>query len=275
MSYDGYYEYVPVGEKRRKAQQAAEKLRKKNPGIAPVLVSGRKLAVTWWGKAWNGNLESYSDYENRLDRGRSYVRNGAVLDLQISSGKVAALVQGSRAKPYQVEIEIKPLAKEAWEKIRKSCEGKIESLQELLEGHFPKALSELFTAKGSGLFPSPKEISLRCSCPDWASMCKHVSAVLYGIGARLDENPALFFTLRGVQVEELISQAIREKTRDLLGRAERKSRRILEEDDVMAVFGLDGAGPALNTGINPGIHAGIQEETGPKPKKRGRPRKNL
>jgi len=239
MSFYGFPEYVPVAERKRKAQKAVEKLKKKNSDISPVVIQGRKLASTWWGKAWNDNLESYSDYANRIDRGRSYVRNGAVLDLKIEKGTVVALVQGSSSKPYRVEIEIRQIEDDVWGRIKKSCEGKIESLQELIDGKFPKALSELFTAKGSGLFPSPKEITLGCSCPDWAVMCKHVAAVLYGVGARLDENPALFFTLRSVNIEELITEAIRGKTKDMLGRTGAKSRRILEDADVAAMFGVE------------------------------------
>jgi uncharacterized Zn finger protein len=239
MSYNGYPKYVSVAEKKRKTQKAVEKLKKKNSNISPIVIQGRRLANTWWGKAWNDNLESYSDYENRIDRGRSYVRNGAVLDLKIEKGTVAALVQGSSSKPYKVVIEIYQIKDDVWDNIKKSCEGKIESLQELIDGKFPKALSELFTAKGSGLFPTPKEIAFGCSCPDWAVMCKHVAAALYGVGARLDENPALFFTLRNVNVEELISEAIRGKTKDMLGRTGAKSRRILENTDVVGMFGVD------------------------------------
>lgn len=239
MSYSRYPKYVSAAEKKRKAQKSVEKLRKKNPDISPVVIQGRKLARTWWGKAWNDNLESYSDYENRIDRGRTYVRNGAVLDLKIDKGTVNAKVQGSRAKPYDVVIEIDPIEDRVWKKIKKSCEGKIDSLQELIDGKFPKALSELFTAKGSGIFPSPKEIRFGCSCPDVAVMCKHVAAALYGIGARLDENPALFFTLRDIEMDELIKEAIREKTKDMLGKDGTKSRRILDEVDATAMFGVE------------------------------------
>jgi hypothetical protein len=109
MSYYGFPEYVPVAERKRKAQQAVEKLKKKNPDISPVIIEGRKLVRTWWGKAWNDNMESYSDYGNRIGRGRSYVRNGAVLDLKIEKGTVIALVQGSSAKPYKIEIQIRQI----------------------------------------------------------------------------------------------------------------------------------------------------------------------
>ncbi|CAA7601227.1 Zinc finger SWIM-type profile [Acididesulfobacillus acetoxydans] len=239
MAYYGFPQYVSVAEKRAKAQKSLEKLRKKNPEIAPVIIEGRKLARTWWGKAWNDNLESYSDYANRLGRGRSYVRRGAVLDLRIAPGKVAALVQGSSAKPYRVEITVQPLSKRNWLAITSACEGKIDSLPELLAGKFPKALAELFTVQGKGLFPAPKEISLSCSCPDWATMCKHVAAVLYGVGVRLDEDPALFFVLRNLKVEELVTQAIVRKSETLLKKSGRKSGRIIDNGDLAGMFGIE------------------------------------
>lgn len=240
MAYDsGFPDYVSVAEKRRKAQKSVEKLRKKNPDISPVIIEGTKVAKTWWGKSWNDNLESYSDYANRIGRGRSYVRHGAVLDLKITQGEIKALVQGSVAKPYQVTISILPLSSTLWQRITKDCAGQIDSLQELMAGKFPKKLSEVFTAKGKGLFPATKEIKLQCSCPDGAYMCKHVAAVLYGIGARLDDDPSLFFVLRNVKVENLISEAISQKTETLLEKSNVKSRRIIEDTDLADLFGIE------------------------------------
>jgi len=238
-SYDGFRKYITAEEKRAKAQRSIEKLQKKNTELSPVVISGRTLAKTWWGKAWNDNLESYSDYSNRMGRGKSYVRNGAVLNLIIAPGKITALVQGSRAKPYKVEITIEPLSESTWKTITKACEGKIESLQELIDGKFPKALAELFTVQGKGLFPAPREISFNCSCPDWANMCKHVAAVLYGIGARLDENPELFFSLRNVNIDQLVSKAIAQNTETLLKKSDKKSKRVIENDDISAMFGIN------------------------------------
>jgi uncharacterized Zn finger protein len=240
MGYYSYYPpYVTVTEKKEKAAKKLAQLRKKDPDIQPVVIEGSILAKTWWGKSWNKNLESYADYSNRIGRGRSYVRNGAVLDLKIQPGEVKALVQGSESKPYVVIIKIKPIQKTNWIKIKESCQGQLESLPELLEGNFPKALSAIFMAKGEGLFPSSDEIKLSCSCPDWASMCKHVAATLYGIGARLDENPMLFFTLRNADVHELISQAVDDHTQKLLKIAENKSARVLYDMDLEDMFGID------------------------------------
>lgn len=237
--YYGYPRYVSVGEKRAKARRKLEQLKKKRPGIRPVVVEGNSLARTWWGKAWNGNLSKYADYSNRVGRGRSYVWHGAVLDLQISPGQVNALVQGSQQSPYTVTMQIKPIGKAIWAEIRAACEGQFASLQELLEGRFPKGLAELFTAKGSGLFPSPKEIEFRCSCPDWAYMCKHVAAVLYGIGTRLDEDPSLFFVLRKVKMDDLITQAVRDKSERLLKQAKKKTARVIDDADLGEVFGIE------------------------------------
>jgi uncharacterized Zn finger protein len=237
--YSEFPEYVSVAEKRQKAQKSVEKLRKKNPDISPVIIAGTKLTKTWWGKSWNDNLESYSDFTNRIGRGRSYVRHGAVLDLKITQGEIKALVQGSVSKPYQVTISIQPLSNALWQGITENCAGKIDSLQELIVGKFPKTLSEVFTAKGKGLFPASKEIRLQCSCPDGANMCKHVAAVLYGVGARLDDDPTLFFVLRNVKVDDLISEAISQKTETLLKKSKAKSRRIIEDTDIADLFGIE------------------------------------
>ena len=245
--------------------------KKKNANLAPIVCSGRKLAATWWGKAWNDNLERYADYENRIARGRSYVRQGAVLDLQIGEGEVNALVQGSRVKPYQVAVAIDPLNPKAWQNIVKACAGNIHSLQDLVCGKFPQSLADLFTAKGTGLFPTPREITFGCSCPDWADMCKHVAAVLYGIGVRFDEDPTLFFRLRQVNIDDLITDALHQTSDELLGRAERQSSRALAHDDLSALFGItlddsDSGSNKLAGGDPTPAPAGVV-------KKRGRPRK--
>lgn len=238
MSDWGYPRYVSVSEKKAKASKKLKQLRKKNPDIQPILLEGSAIARTWWGKSWNLNLERYADYSNRIGRGRSYVRHGAVLDLQIDSGKVESLVQGTRSRPYSVSITIKAVNRKIWKEIKAACGGKLDSLQALLAGKFPKALDEVFMAQGKGLFPAPKEIDFSCSCPDWAYMCKHVAATLYGIGARLDEDPDLFFKLRNVKMKDLVTQAVEEKTRKLLKRAEKKTARVIESD-LADVFGID------------------------------------
>ena len=237
--YYGYPEYVSVAEKRAKAEKKLKALRKKNPGIQPVVIEGKSIANTWWGKSWNKNLERYADYSNRIGRGRSYVRHGAVLDLKIKPGEIRALVQGSQGNPYKVEISIGKVDKNTWERVRKAAEGQLDSLAELLAGKFPKPLQESFFARDGGLFPSPKEIVFDCSCPDSASMCKHVAAVLYGVGARLDENPSLFFDLRGIEMDDLITQAVKRTSKALLEKAESKTSRVMEDADLTDVFGIE------------------------------------
>ncbi|MHA6482860.1 SWIM zinc finger family protein [Paenibacillus sp. strain BS8-2] len=237
--YNDFPEYVPVAEKKRRAAAAAEKLKKKDNKVWPVVIKGRTIATTWWGKAWCTNLESYADYSNRIDRGRSYVRHGSVLDLQIGSGKVEALVQGSSSKPYKVEITVTLLSDTVWQQIVKACSGRISSLQELAGGKFPSGLSELFTTKGAGLFPSPKEIRFSCSCPDYAVMCKHVAAVLYGIGARFDHDSALFFQLRNVKMEELISASLAAQSQAMLGKGGRRGRQVMDDGDLGQTFGIE------------------------------------
>jgi uncharacterized Zn finger protein len=235
---DFYPPYVPVGERRAKAEKTLQQLRMKQPGITPVIMAGNRLATTWWGKSWNSNLERYADYSNRIGRGRSYVRHRAVLDLQLKPGNITALVQGSEAQPYRVAITVDALSANHWSTIRTACAGCFDSLSALLGGTFPQALKDLFFAKGAGLFPSPREIHFDCSCPDWASMCKHVAAALYGVGVRLDEEPALFFTLRGIAMDDIMTQTVADTTQTLLRKAERQSANVLEDVDLGDVFGI-------------------------------------
>lgn len=237
MSY-GYKKYVTAAEKRKKAEKSQEKLRRKNPELNPIIIEGRALANSWWGKAWNNNLESYADYRNRIARGKSYVKAGSVLDLRIEAGMVRALVQGSRAKPYQVLIQIKPMEEASWQEIKRLCNRKIESLEQLMEGKFPKELEALLTDKKMRLFPSPQEIQFDCSCPDWASMCKHVAAVLYGIGVCLDHDPMLFFELRGQKGQDLIKASMDTLVGEMLKNAGSKSTREIEEGRLSDLFHL-------------------------------------
>jgi uncharacterized Zn finger protein len=237
--YNSYPPYVPVAERRAKAQRKLNQMRKKNPKLSPIMIKGQALATTWWGKSWNRNLERYADYSNRIGRGRSYARHGSILDLQLSAGTVRALVQGSQSQPYQITITVNKLSARNWRHIRQACEGNFDSLSELLAGQFPRALQDLFFADGSGLFPTPREIQFDCSCPDWASMCKHVAAALYGVGARLDEDPALFFALRDIRIDDLISETVAETTQALLSKADIQSHNVLEDVDLGDVFGIE------------------------------------
>jgi hypothetical protein len=232
-SYGSWRPYVPVAERRRQATKKAAKLKKAGHDLAPIEITGRKIAATFWGEAWCQNLEAYSDYANRLPRGRTYVRNGSVIDLQIEAGRVCALVSGSDI--YDVEIKIAPLAKGKWVDIKGRCAGQIDSLVELLQGAISKGVMEIVTRKDEGLFPSPREITLSCSCPDWATMCKHVAATLYGVGARLDRQPELLFTLRGVDPAEMVAAALDQPPTAGKGRR----GRVLESEGLSSLFGVD------------------------------------
>ena len=236
--YGGFAPYVSVAEKKAKADRQIAKLMKKDKNLEPVLLEGRTIAATWWGKSWIENLESYADYANRIDRGRSYVRNHAVIDLKITEGLVQALVMGSGSKPYKVTVTIKPLPAKRWDEIIRLCDHQIGSVEQLADGKFPKELSKIFTERKYGLFPSPGEIDFTCSCPDYAYMCKHVAAVLYGIGARFDKSPLLFFKLRSLNYEELLRRSVESRLESMLKNAGKKTDRILAEADVHNLFGI-------------------------------------
>ena len=234
-SYDDYYPaYVSVAERRAKAAREMDKLRKKGQVVSPVVIEGRKIAATFWGKAWCEHLESFSDFSNRLPRGRTYVRNGSVVDLQILSGKVTARVAGSSL--YTVEITIQSLATARWKKLCGRCAGQIGSLIDLLKGKLSDGVMQVMTARDEGLFPTPAQIEMDCSCPDYAGMCKHIAAVLYGVGARLDLQPELLFRLREVDHTELITQAADVST--LTARTGSK-RKTIAADQLSDVFGID------------------------------------
>jgi uncharacterized Zn finger protein len=241
MDFYGWRPYVSVAKRRQKAAKAMAKLKKKGHPVSPVVVEGRTIVKTFWGKAWCENLERYSDFANRLPRGRTYVRNGSVIDLQIAPGEIKALVSGSSI--YEVAVKVAPVDRARWQSICKDCAGAIDSLIELLQGRFSKGVMERVCRQKTGLFPSPHEIKLSCSCPDWAGMCKHVAAVLYGIGARLDQQPELLFRLHSVDEKDLIAG-----TGKALPQAKRApaAGKVLGGEDLAALFGLDmaqGAGP--------------------------------
>jgi uncharacterized Zn finger protein len=205
MSFYGWKPYVSAAERRKKAAKATARAKKKGANLSPVAASRGAIAKTFWGKAWCDNLERYSDFANRLPRGRTYVRNGSVIDLKITEGQVKAQVVGSSL--YNVAVSVIAVPGTQWQSISADCADSIDTLVELLQGRLSKAVMERICRQKTGLFPGPKEIQFSCSCPDWASMCKHVAAVLYGVGARLDQQPELLFTLRRVDGNDLVMRA--------------------------------------------------------------------
>ena len=260
-SYDHWRPYISVAQRRRQAAREVARMKKGGRKVSPVEIAGRKIAATFWGEAWCRNLESYSDYSNRLPRGRTYVRNGSVLDLQVETGRVRSLVSGTQI--YEVEIRIKPLAKRRWTDIKKRCAGKIDSLVELLRGSISKGVMEIVTRKGKGLFPAPSEISLSCSCPDWATMCKHVAATLYGVGARLDHAPELLFTLRGADPAEMVEAAVSRPAR----RGKPRKGKLLAPDELSSVFGVE-----IDMGEAPVKKAPVKRKTTRKKRAAKKPR---
>jgi uncharacterized Zn finger protein len=227
--------YVSIGERRRKAERHAARLK----SASPIVIDGTRIAKTFWGKSWCLNLERYSDYVNRLPRGRTYVRSGCVVDLRVDSGKVSALVSGSDL--YNVEIRVSPVPKRRWTDVCHDCAGAIDSLVELLEGRFSKTTMERLCRQDTGLFPTPAEMKFSCSCPDSARMCKHVAAVLYGIGARLDMSPELLFKLRDVDQADLVTNASRRMTKP-------DTAKLLEGENLSELFGIEIAEPKRKRG---------------------------
>lgn len=228
--------YVPVARRMANAKAYALKVAKKEKRtLAPVELSGRKIATTFWGMAWCDNLEQYSDFANRLPRGLTYVRNGSVIDLQIAHGKIKAIVSGSEI--YRVTIDIKTLPAAVWSKIKKDSSRSVNSLIDLLQGRFDQGVMERLTQRDGGLFPQPKEIKMACTCPDWAGMCKHVAATMYGVGARLDTEPELLFTLRDVDHLELISEAV--DSTNLSEALQGKDDSALTSSDLGEIFGIE------------------------------------
>jgi uncharacterized Zn finger protein len=233
--YGGWAPYVPVAERRAKAQRKLKSLEKKGRICHPVAIEGRAITRTFWGKKWCDNLEAYSDYANRLPRGRTYVRNGSVVDLQITTGQITALVSGSEI--YEISIVVRALETKRWQSILRECAGKVASLVELLQGRLSSAVMEVVTRHGTGLFPVPKQIDFRCSCPDSASMCKHIAATLYGVGTRLDSQPELLFQLCHVDPLELIRQAGSTPVTD--AQTALSQHQQLDTSDLSALFGIE------------------------------------
>lgn len=229
--YDDYPKYVPVAERRAKARRKMEKLRKEGRTIQPVEIDGRTIARSFWGKAWCKHLESFSDYSNRLPRGRTYVRNGSVCHLAVKPGCVEAVVSGSSL--YNINIRIKKLGPDNWRAIKRRCAGQVGSMLELLQGKLSEQVMTVVTDREGGLFPLPGQIELDCSCPDWATMCKHVAAVLYGVGHRLDEQPELLFTLRDVDPQELIASEL------ALPATTNGDVQTVADDRLSDIFGID------------------------------------
>ncbi|MEQ8784704.1 MAG: SWIM zinc finger family protein [Pirellulaceae bacterium] len=234
MAYFQWKPYVSVAQRRMQAIREMNALRKKGVDIQPVKIAGRKIASTFWGQAWCDQMESLHDFANRLPRGRTYVRNGSVCHLAVTQGRIEAKVSGSEI--YDIVIKVDRLAKAKWNQIKQRSAGQIDSLLELLQGRISNRVMEVVTSESDGLFPVAGEIHVSCDCPDYAYLCKHAAAVLYGVGARLDERPELLFLLRGVNHEDLIS-APAEKSVERTTRRGGRGRKV--RGDLADVFGIE------------------------------------
>jgi uncharacterized Zn finger protein len=232
--YFSWKPYVSAAARRQAADRTVAKMQKDGQMLAPVAASRGAIAKSFWGKAWCRNLERYSDYSSRLPRGRTYLRNGSVIDLKIGAGEVTAQVMGSSL--YRIKVSIREVAAAHWQGIARDCARSIDTLVELLQGQLSTAVMERITRVGTGLFPSPTEISFSCSCPDSAAMCKHVAATLYGIGARLDSAPELLFGLRKVDAQELIARAGEGGTPS---QNQPDTARVLDSSKLADVFGIE------------------------------------
>jgi uncharacterized Zn finger protein len=235
MAYKKYHSAPTKYELSLRAERLKKQLKR---DINPINISGRNIAESWWGKAWNKNLKEYADFSNRISRGSSYVRSGSVVDLVIENGEIQALVSGSSNKPYQVNIAIKALDDQKWELIKKECKNKFSSLSDLSNGKMPKELEVLLRNPDYGLFPTPNDIHFNCSCPDYAYMCKHVAATLLGVGNRLDDDPLMFFKLRQIDSNDLIQSSVEEKLESMFKNIDYISDRVIEDSVAKDLFGL-------------------------------------
>ena len=233
--WSGFPSYVSAADRRARALLAASRLKNRTgEALNPIQVAGRAIVSTFWAQSWCQNLESYADFAHRLERGRSYARSGAVLDLKIAAGRIDARVSGTSL--YSVEIEIARLPAARWKTLARTCTGRIGSLVGLLRGEIPDDVMRTVTDRAEGLFPEPGQLSIRCSCPDRATVCKHVAATLYGVGVRLDSRPELLFVLRGVDPQDLVEQASQG-----LAAAPRAAAATLDTTslDLASLFGID------------------------------------
>lgn len=229
MSRSMWGEYVPVSTRRAQAKKKIEKLKKKGQKIEPVEIEGRLIAKKFWGRKWCDHLESFADYENRLPRGRTYARNGSISHLNIQEGYIEAIVSGSSL--YKISVKIKTLCSDKWETIKKRCSDQIGSILEILQGKLSDYVMQVVADHKEGLFPNTEEMEFDCSCPDWAGMCKHIAAVLYGVGNRLDSKPEFLFILRGVDPSELVRTQLKV---DAMTSTDQ-----LENAELADIFGID------------------------------------
>lgn len=239
MSWIEYDDFEDRSALSAKVEKALKQRRAAGENLEPVVPASRKnLSTTFWGQAWNRNLVAYSDYESRLPRGRTYLRSGKVLGLQVKAGEITSLVIGTRL--YEVQIRIKPLAEEKWVQLQQLLRGKISDVVELLSGELSDDVMRTVTDLEHGLFPSDREIKFSCTCPDAAGLCKHVAATFYAVGCLLDDQPQKLFTLRGLDPTDLIG-TLQDTIAQLTDGSSHSPARAeaLADEDLSALFGID------------------------------------
>ena len=223
---------------------------------------------TWWGRRWNGVLQSFG-IRSRLARGGSYARSGQVLDLCIASGEISARVQGTRKAPYAITIKLKTLPRATWKKIAAAVARRPILASKLLAGEMPIELEEVFAKSGAPLFPvSRGDLKTKCSCPDWSNPCKHIAAVYYLLAEAFDRDPFLLLRLRGLGREALLA-LIRGK-RSLRAAApeakKEKRREVPLSNDPSRFWRTDSPGPAQYLEASkPGARAALLRRLGPVP----------
>jgi uncharacterized Zn finger protein len=217
------------------------------------------IGETWWSKRWLHALEALN-MGARLSRGRSYARQGQILSIDIQPGVVHAKVQGSRPRPYTIEIRLQQLSEENWERVTDAMAAQALFAAKLLAGEMPNDIEEAFRAVNLSLFPTNQsDLNTDCSCPDWANPCKHIAAVYYILAERFDEDPFLIFKLRG-RSKEAIIEALRKKRSETLpaesaaatqeGQEEEAPEAVLRLEDHLSTFWQ--ADEALQTfAVNP------------------------
>ena len=172
---------------------------------------------SWWASRWIEVLEGF-DLGARLTRGRSYARRGQVLSIDVEEGAVTARVQGSRARPYRVEIRVETLGGSDWKKLTTALLQRPVFAAKLLGGQMPENIEDVFRDVGLSLFPDRSgDLETDCSCPDWSNPCKHIAAVYLLLGEEFDRDPFLIFKLRGAEREELLGLAGREAAEGSVG----------------------------------------------------------
>ena len=193
---------------------------------------------TWWGQEWLNSL-THIDYENRIPRGAAYARKGAVTDIKIDGGLIKAKVQGTQRTPYRVEIKVPQVDAEHVARLVDELSEQPLLVSKLMNHELDPQVMTIARKVGIRLFPeSWRDLDMRCSCPDWALMCKHVAAVLYGIGTRFDRDPLLFFELRGIDVNKLIDTTLQDRIENMLENADTRTSRMMDDEDLASIFGV-------------------------------------